>query len=120
MSCSIFHSMCYSFYKIGKKKRLSGGPQEQIDNQYDSQPNEMSCSNPITVNASYTKQAAVTARSCMPHTLDLRILCMKTYSLVISDFALQCAVILLFCFNYLGSALLCTVAANFICAALHV
>ena len=57
MCCSVY-SMCYSFYKIGKKKRLSGGPQEQVDNQYDSQPNEMSCSNP---NASYTKQAAVTA-----------------------------------------------------------
>ena len=58
--CSVY-SMCYSFYKIGKKKRLSGGPQEQVDNQYDSQPNEMSCSNPITVNASYTKQAAAAA-----------------------------------------------------------
>ena len=54
MSCSIFHSMCYSLYKIGKNKRY-GGPQGLVDNQYGSQPNEMS-SNAITHNASY-KQA---------------------------------------------------------------
>ena len=37
-----FSSMCYSFYKIGKNKRLSGGPQGQVDNQYcDRQTNEM-------------------------------------------------------------------------------
>ena len=46
--------MCYSLYKIGKNKRY-GGPQGLVNNQYGSQPNEMS-SNAITHNASY-KQA---------------------------------------------------------------
>ena len=69
MSCSVFHSMCYSFYKIGKKKRLSGGPQEQVDNQYDSQPNEMSCSNPITMNALYTTVTAPALHSGSQDTL---------------------------------------------------
>ena len=48
-------SMCYSLYKIGKNKRFGHGPQGLVNNQYGSQPNEMS-SNAITHNASY-KQA---------------------------------------------------------------
>ena len=49
-----FSSMCYSFYKIGKNKRLSGGPQGQVDNQYcDRQTNEMT-SNATTINKQAT------------------------------------------------------------------
>ena len=55
-----FHSVCYFFYKFGKKKRPSGDSQGQVDNQYASQPQEISCSNPISINAAYTKQASHT------------------------------------------------------------
>ena len=46
--------MCYSLYKIGKNKRY-GDPQELVNNQNGSQPNEMS-SSAITHNALF-KQA---------------------------------------------------------------
>ena len=55
IQCIISYSMCYSLYKIGKNKRYGHGPQGLVDNQYGSQPNEMS-SNAITHNTSY-KQA---------------------------------------------------------------
>ena len=62
-------SVCYSFYKIGKKKRLNDDSQEQIDNQVDNQPNEMSCSNPITMNALYTTVTAPALHSGSQDTL---------------------------------------------------
>ena len=54
------YSVCYFFYKFGKKKRPTGDSQVQVGIQYASPPQEISCSNPISINAAYTKQASHT------------------------------------------------------------
>ena len=77
-----FSSMCYSFYKIGKNKRLSGGPQGQVDNQYcDRQTNEM------TSNATFhsqSKYAVTHVGSGTPifgdYWVNTSITCVMTYS----------------------------------------
>ena len=57
----IYHSVCYFFYKFGKKKRPTDDSQVQVDNQYASQQQEISCSNPISFNAvPYNKKASFT------------------------------------------------------------